>query len=42
MNSQTTMRTMKRLFLITAALTAATTTFAREYTVTSPNGKIEV
>ena len=33
MNSQTTMRTMKRLFLIAAALTAATTTFAREYTV---------
>ena len=33
---------MKRLFLIAAALTAATTTFAREYTVTSPNGKIEV
>ena len=42
MNSQTTMRTMKRLFLIAAALTAATTTSAREYTVTSPNGKIEV
>ena len=42
MNSQTTMRTMKRLFLIAAALTAATTTFAREYTVTSPDGKIEV
>jgi len=42
MNSQTTMRTMKRLFLIAAALTAATTTSAREYTVTSPDGKIEV
>ena len=33
---------MKRLFLIAAALTAATTTSAREYTVTSPDGKIEV
>ena len=42
MNSQTTMRTMKRLFLIAAALTAATTTSAREYAVTSPDGKIEV